>query len=167
MDELEEYQICNKEDVPVRKLCAESTTDAIDDVNSNFTYITKDLLISMKRDDLKEELQLRGQLLSSNKDTLITRLYEALENKKGIGCNNKDNSNKIKNNTKETKKLAGMRAFCKGAYWEILKANNQPVEEVANINFKRARSPTILEEDCMCLPVKYNFSNNKFDVPQF
>ena len=60
-----------------------------------------------------------------------------------------------------------MGAFCEGVYWEVLKADDQPVEEPANINFKRARATIILEEDCIYVPVKHNFSNNKFDVPQF
>ena len=169
MEELEGPQMVDEEELPVGKLVEARIEENNDDrtvIQGNFVDIAEDRLRTMKRDELKEELRLRGQALSGNKDALLSRLKEALVNNIGIGYSNKENVNKQKN-TKEKKKPAGMGAFCEGAYWEVLQADDTPVQEPANINFKKARAPTIPEEDAIHVPVKYNFSKNKFDVPEF
>ena len=56
IEELEEHQMCNEEDVPVGKPCTEPTKNVINDVNGNFVDIAENILIPMKRDDLKEKL---------------------------------------------------------------------------------------------------------------
>ena len=52
-----------------------------DAMNGDFVGIAENELASMKRDELKEELRLRGQSLSGNKDARATRLREALGKK--------------------------------------------------------------------------------------
>ena len=102
--------MCDEEELPVGKPTddAEPSNDAENDATSgNFVDVAEGKLASMKRDELKEELRLRGQSLPDNKEALVTRLRKALGRKIGIGCTNKRNSDKVKSNTKEAEKTAG------------------------------------------------------------
>lgn len=105
--------------------------------------------------------------LSGTKPQLLERLKKGLADRIPIGNNSKSKSNNAKTKTSERgKKPAGMASFAEGAYWEPLIPDTAPIVEPIN-NIDNARAPAIPEEDGHNVPVKYDFSKNKFAVPAF
>ena len=123
----------------------------------------------MKREELKEELRLRNLGLSGNKAQLLSRLKEELRNKVPIANTNISNTNKstAPKTDKKTKKSTGLASFAEGACQHSLTPDVYPVTEPNNPTFKKSRTPEIPEKDENEIPVKHNFSNNKFKLPAF
>ena len=50
-----------------------------------------------------------------------------------------------------------MKWFTYTAYWRVLKAKNETVDEQNNATFKNPCAPTIPEEDAKYVPTKHDF----------
>ena len=60
-----------------------------------------------------------------------------------------------------------MGTFPKTARWKILKPDGNLTDDPSNPAFKNAQAPTIKEREAKYVPVKFNFSSYKFDIPIF
>ena len=119
----------------------------------------------MTREEIKNELRIRGQRLSGNKVELLDRLKKALEVNVVVRGRNCTGTNKV--TKKRSDGESGLSSFPSTAYWRVLEPDEVATEEPENSTFKNARAPTIDARDAKFVPVKYGFSKYKFDIPIF
>jgi len=53
------------------------------------------------------------------------------------------------------------------ARWDVSIADLEQVKEPNNPTFRQARALTVPAENATHIPIKYNFSKYKFNVPEF
>lgn len=127
--------------------------------------IEEEALVSMKREEIKVELALRGQKVYGRKEDMLLRLREALQNKIPVNLSNTTMNNKMKSTKK--KKKQSITGFPDSAFWKVLDADEDVALEPENPSFKNPRAPTIDEKDATRIPQKHNFSKYSFPIPMF
>ena len=60
-----------------------------------------------------------------------------------------------------------MKGFPPTAFWKILEPDECRVTEPTNSTFVNPRAPTVVEEEAIFIPVKYNFSKHHIEIPEF
>ena len=141
--------------------------DVVDTVEPQHVPISDDTLAKFSREEIKEQLRIRRQKLGGNKQQMLDRLKKALEEKVAVvGAAPKSQPKKKKAKGRSDGEK-GMGAFPDTAYWRVLNPDSEPTQEPSNPTFNNPRAPTVVERDAKYVPVKYNFSSYKFQVPIF
>ena len=122
--------------------------------------LTKDDILPMNTKEMKSELKKRNLKISGNKQTLQVRLQNAVKNIVLMGPSISASVPVSKGD--EGKKIPTV--FPTGAYWKVLYHEYVHVIEPRNLIFKAPHAPTVLEENEMDVPTKYN-PTETFDIP--
>ena len=99
------------------------------------------------------------------KGSIKEQLNEALTNKVVVVGEETATANTKKKKPKFKSTIG--RDFIETAYWNILNADENVVDEPEKPTFKVPCAPTIGECGGTFVPVKHNFYNHTFDVPVF
>ena len=176
MKEMDEEEACNEEQPQqqTNQPDGESENGGEIDVTSadngdatpSHVPIDEETLSKFSRDKIKEQLRIRGQKLSGNKQEMLDRLKKALEEKVPVAGATKSKPKKKKSKSRSDGEK-GMGAFPSTSFWKILSPDNEPTAEPSNPTFREPRAPTVEERDAKYVPVKFNFSSYKFDIPIF
>ena len=126
-----------------------------------FIPIEEGLVEKMKVAELRIELNIRELSTRGKKQELQDRLRKDMIDKVHV--------RKLQPQQKQKKKQVSTvgKNFPDTARWEVLVADVDQVKEPSNPTFRQARAPTVSAEDASSIPIKYNFSNYKFDIPEF
>ena len=130
-------------------------------VENGFVDIPHATIESMKNDELRHQLKIRGQKIKGKKSELIDKLKLAILSKIPVG---KKKEKKIAATAIKIDENKEIKGFKIGAYWEELLQSALIVPEPDNVTFKNARAPTEVNVDKV--PDKYNFTAI-FDRPTF
>lgn len=126
-----------------------------------FIPIEEGLVEKMKVAELRIERNIRELSTRGKKQELQDRLRKAMIDKVHV--------RKLQPQQKQKKNQVSTvgKDFPVTARWEFLVADVDQVKEPSNPTFRQARAPTVSAEDASSIPIKYNFSNYKFDIPEF
>ena len=135
------------------------TTDGIP--TGTIEPIPDNVLPGMKIPQLKEELKLRNEPVSGNKNALIARLTAALLKPKY----SLEELELVRNATKKkkaaTNTTSGLKSFPITAWWRPLIPNEEAVLEPENPSFNnKVRPPTVEQRDAGKLFIKHISMNN-------
>jgi len=130
--------------------------------------IDDEVLKKMTKPLLKIELKMRKKAVGGNKKELLDRLQLALKEKAVAYTEEMWKWKKLHDteDEKKEKKQPGMSAFPATAWWRDLVPETTIAIEPDNPTFKRARAPTVPQQDIEFVPTKHNFSAT-FHVPEF
>ena len=131
-----------------------------------FIPIEEGLIDKMKVSELRDELSIHELSTCGKKTELKDQLRKALAEKVYVRHSLPQQNQRKKATAKEKQSDVG-KDFPPTARWEVLTPDNEQAAEPSNPTFRQARAPTVAVEDAAYVPLKYNFSKYKFDIPQF
>ena len=112
-----------------------------------FVHIAVVYIIRMKNNTLKNELYLRKQKSSGNKDVIIARLTTAISEKKQKFTDKQIRVAKGKKKAPEIDPNNGLKSFPASVYWQELKPNKKRVVKPLNPSFDNPRAPTVADKN--------------------
>ena len=101
----------------------------------------------MKNNTLENELYLRKEKKSGNKDAMIARLTMAISEKKSKFTDRQIKEAEGKKKAPEINPTDGLKLFSKSAYWRELKPNKERVVKPPNPLFTTHRASTVAKRD--------------------
>ena len=120
-----------------------TTPQADDNPAGVFVNIELADILGMNKNTLENELYLRKEKKSGNKDVLKARLTTTISAKKPKFTDKQIKVAKGKKTAPEINPNNGLKSFPPLAYWRELKPNKDRVVEPLNPSFDKARAPTV------------------------